>query len=124
MDTVVNGQIVRIPNSARKAFSTASKEYLAVWFDQYDGKDDRCYMFTDAELRPFVHVDLQGLKLVQGRLYPLVQGDRKAYLTQVVQDGVTYQFKLSDFSVKRAKERAIRNPEDCTRRSLWARLTS
>ena len=48
--TVKSGRMVKVENTKRKTFSHAAKTYLAVWVENKNGKNERCLLFTEAEL--------------------------------------------------------------------------
>lgn len=47
---VVAGRIVAVYNTKKKAFSNAKDQYLAIWVEDADGKNERCLLFTDKEI--------------------------------------------------------------------------
>jgi hypothetical protein len=48
---VVAGRLVPVFNTERKAFSNAKKQYTAIWVEDADGENERCLLFTDAEIK-------------------------------------------------------------------------
>jgi hypothetical protein len=49
--TVKNGRIIQVWNTARKKFSNAKKKYFAVWVEDANGKNERCLLFTEKEIK-------------------------------------------------------------------------
>lgn len=50
-ETVKNGRIIRVWNKDRPKFSNANKIYHAIWVEDADGDNERCLLFTDAEIK-------------------------------------------------------------------------
>jgi len=48
--TVKNGRLIRVKNTERPNFSNAKEEYIAVFVEDADGKNERCLLFTDKEI--------------------------------------------------------------------------
>ena len=49
--TVKNGRLIQVWNDLRKKFSNAKKVYWAVWVEDANGKNERCLLFTDKEIK-------------------------------------------------------------------------
>ena len=49
--TVKNGRLIQVWNDLRKKFSNALKTYWAVWVEDANGKNERCLLFTEAEIK-------------------------------------------------------------------------
>ena len=49
--TVKNGRLIQIWNDNRPEFSSAKKTYWAVWVEDANGKNERCLLFTDKEIK-------------------------------------------------------------------------
>jgi hypothetical protein len=45
------GRLIRVWNDERKKFSNAAPEYISVWVEDADGKNERCLLFTDHEIK-------------------------------------------------------------------------
>jgi hypothetical protein len=45
------GRCIPVWNTERKAFSNAKKQYTAVWVEDANGENERCLLFTEAELK-------------------------------------------------------------------------
>jgi len=45
-----NGRLIQVWNDKRKKFSNAKKVYWALWVEDANGKNERCFLFTDKEL--------------------------------------------------------------------------
>lgn len=44
------GRLIRVWNEERKKFSNAAPEYISVWVEDADGKNERCLLFTQHEI--------------------------------------------------------------------------
>ena len=44
------GRLLRVKNTKTKSFTHESDSYIAVWVSDWDGKNKRCILFTDAEI--------------------------------------------------------------------------
>ena len=49
--TVKNGRLIKVPNTKRPKFSNANTEYYAVYVENAEGKDERCLLFTEKEIK-------------------------------------------------------------------------
>jgi len=49
--TIKNGRLIQVWNDLRKKFSNALKIYWAVWVEDANGKNERCLLFTDKEIK-------------------------------------------------------------------------
>jgi hypothetical protein len=45
------GRLIRVWNEDRRKFSKASLQYISVWVEDADGKNERCLLFTDNEIK-------------------------------------------------------------------------
>lgn len=59
---VVPGRIVRVKNTKKLKFSNAKDEYLAVWVEDANGKNERCLLFTERELSLAEHRSKKNLE--------------------------------------------------------------
>jgi hypothetical protein len=48
--TIVAGRLVRVKNTKKPKFSNAKDEYLAVWIEDANSKNERCILLTQREL--------------------------------------------------------------------------
>lgn len=48
---VVAGRLIRVQNTNRPTFSNSKDEYFSIWVEDADGKNERCLMFTERELK-------------------------------------------------------------------------
>ena len=48
---IVAGRIVRVRNTKKPKFSNAKNEYLAIFVEDANGKNERCLLFTERELK-------------------------------------------------------------------------
>lgn len=44
------GRLIRVWNTARKKFSREARQYSALWIEDSDGKNERCWFFTDKDI--------------------------------------------------------------------------
>jgi len=49
--TITNGRMVKVSNEKRKKFSNAKTEYYAIWVEDHNGKNEKCLLLTEAEIR-------------------------------------------------------------------------
>ncbi len=49
--TVKNGRLIQVHNENRPIFSNAKKTYYAIWVEDANGKNERCLLLTDNEIR-------------------------------------------------------------------------
>ena len=47
----VAGRLIRVENTQKPAFSNAKDEYISVWVEDADGRNERCLLFTERELK-------------------------------------------------------------------------
>ena len=45
------GRLIRVWNDEKKKFSNAAPEYVSVWVEDANGKNERCLLFTDHEIQ-------------------------------------------------------------------------
>lgn len=45
------GRLIRVWNEDRRKFSNAKMQYISVWVEDADGKNERCLLFTDNEIK-------------------------------------------------------------------------
>lgn len=45
------GRLIRVWNEDRRKFSNAKLEYISVWVEDADGKNERCLLFTENEIK-------------------------------------------------------------------------
>lgn len=48
---VAPGRLIRVKNTKKPKFSNAKNEYLAIFVEDADGKNERCLLFTERELK-------------------------------------------------------------------------
>lgn len=44
------GRLIRVHNTKRKKFSNASFKYNALWVEDANGSNERCWLLTDKEI--------------------------------------------------------------------------
>jgi len=49
--TVKNGRLLKVWNDKRPKFSNADKIYFAVWVEDANGKNERCLLFTEEQIK-------------------------------------------------------------------------
>jgi hypothetical protein len=45
------GRLIRVWNTEKKKFSNAKPWYISLWVEDADGKNERCLLFTENEIR-------------------------------------------------------------------------
>jgi len=48
---VAAGRLIRVENTKKPKFSNAKNEYVAVFVEDASGKNERCLLFTERELK-------------------------------------------------------------------------
>jgi hypothetical protein len=48
---VKNGRLIQVYNENRPEFSNAKKTYYAIWVEDANGKNERCLLLTENEIR-------------------------------------------------------------------------
>lgn len=48
---IKSGRLVRVWNTEKKKFSNAAPKYVSVWVEDADGKNERCLLFTENEIK-------------------------------------------------------------------------
>ncbi len=56
---IKNGRLVKVWNTLKKKFSNAKLMYFAIWVEDANGKNERCLLFTEAEIARAEHRALQ-----------------------------------------------------------------
>ena len=44
------GRLIRVWNTDRKKFSREARQYTALWIEDANGENERCWMLTDKEI--------------------------------------------------------------------------
>jgi len=44
------GRLIRVWNTKRKKFSNEARQYTALWVEDKDGGNERCWLLTDKEI--------------------------------------------------------------------------
>jgi len=45
------GRLIKVWNTEKKKFSNAKPWYISIWVEDADGKNERCLLFTEAEIK-------------------------------------------------------------------------
>lgn len=45
------GRLIRVWNTERKKFSRENLQYTALWVEDANGKNERCWLLTDSEIK-------------------------------------------------------------------------
>jgi hypothetical protein len=48
---VVMGRLIRVKNTGKQKFSNEKSEYISIQVEDADGKNERCLLFTERELK-------------------------------------------------------------------------
>lgn len=51
MATAKSGRLIKVNNTKIPKLSNANKEYFAVWVEDSNGKNERCLLFTEHEIK-------------------------------------------------------------------------
>lgn len=114
------GRAIRVKNLNPR--NREAEVYIALQVEDVDSSNERCVLFTEHELDLCPVLDVSW-DLVPGRLYPYSDNQYSGYIVKTL----TYSSKRDEWYVvvrritaKRlevADERAMKNPEDLTKKS-------
>lgn len=114
------GRAIRVRNlDPRKG---EAENYIALQVEDLDGKNERCILFTEHELELCPVLDITW-DLVPGRLYPYADNQYEGYIVKTFtyskkrNEWFTVVRRITTNRLKMADERAMKNPEDLTRKS-------
>ena len=48
---IKNGRMIRVSNTEKKKFSNANEQYVALWVEDSNGKNERCLLFTESAIK-------------------------------------------------------------------------
>lgn len=118
--TVKLGRAIRVKNTDPRIGEADT--YIALQVEDLDGKNERCILFTEHELNICPVLDITW-DLIPGRLYPYSDNQYSGYIVKTL----TFSSKKNEWYVvvrritaKRleiAEDRAMKNPEDLTKKS-------
>lgn len=114
------GRAIRVKNLNPR--NREAEVYIALQVEDVDSSNERCVLFTEHELDLCPVLDVSW-DLVPGRLYPYSDNQYSGYIVKTL----TYSSKRDEWYIvvrritaKRlevADERAMKNPEDLTKKS-------
>lgn len=52
---IKHGRLVKVKNTNRPKFTNAKQQYYAVWVEDANGKNERCLLFTEHEIKMAEH---------------------------------------------------------------------
>lgn len=114
------GRAIRVKNlDPRKG---EEEVYIALQVEDLNGKNERCVLFTEHELELCPVLDISW-DLVPGRLYPYADNQYEGYIVKTFtyskkrNEWFTVVRRITTNRLKMADERAMKNPEDLTRKS-------
>lgn len=117
------GRVFLVENKNKTASSNAN--YIAVQVEKENGKGETCLLFTLNEWSTSPIVDTK-IPLKDGRLYFFAEGETNGYLLKTTEqyndEWMTVIRKLTERKIDRAYDRALRNPEDLTKKSWFEDL--
>lgn len=121
--TVKLGQLIKIENKEKK--STENEFYIALQVEDFDGKNERCILFTENEVKNATRISYDNFfveNMKAGRLCPFVFNSN-AYLIKVFDENEQeLVLKFSKKVIDAADLRATKNPEDLTKKSFFRNL--
>lgn len=121
--TVKLGQLIKIENKEKK--STENSYYIALQVENYDGKNERCILFTENEVKNATRINYDNFfieYMKAGRLCPFIFNSN-SYLIKVFDENEQeLVLKFSKKVIEAADERARKNPEDLTKKSFFRNL--
>ena len=114
------GQFVKIENKSRK--KAENKSYIAIQVEDVDGGNERCILFTEIELTDATNVSSSNWfssNLKPGRIYPMIIGKQKFYIIKIFNKNEEEKIlKLTRSLLLKGERRAVKNPEDLTKKSF------
>lgn len=113
---VKNGVVVTVKNKQPKRM--AATEYVAVWVEDQNGKNERCIMMTGKEMDG-LRTAILPFDMVMGRLYPCSVGMMDFFAVKVV-DVVPMQLCITTAMLARFEDRARANAEDIPKKGFLA----
>ena len=48
---IKTGRLIKVWNTEKKKFSNAKPWYVSIWVEDADGKNERCLLFTEKEIK-------------------------------------------------------------------------
>ena len=115
---VVLGQMIKVQNQDKR--NLQCENYIAVQVEDEDGENERCLLFTEIQLAdmPKITSKLLQKNMVAGRLYSFVIGRHKAFVVKMFNRyGDEKTFRISPKKLQLAQKRAVKNPQDLTKKS-------
>ena len=115
---VVLGQMIKVQNQDKK--NLQCENYIAVQVEDEDGENERCLLFTEIQLAdmPKMTSKLLQKNMVVGRLYSFVIGCHKAFVVKMFnRSGDEKIFRISPKKLQLSQKRAMKNPQDLTKKS-------
>lgn len=115
---IVLGQMIKVQNQNKRNLQNDS--YIAVQVQDEDGQNERCLLFTEIELSDMPKVKSEFLmqKMVEGRIYSFCIGMKQLFLLKMSNRTETSMiFRISKRKLEIAEKRAMKNPQDLTKKS-------
>ena len=114
------GQLIKVENKNKKKLE--NKSYIALQVEDLDGSNERCILFTEIELTDATNISSSNWfsdNLKPGRIYPMMIGKNKFYMLKVFNTKEeTKILKLTKSLLLSGERRAVKNPEDLTKKSF------
>ena len=120
---VVLGQAVKVANQEQKM--NENEVYLAFQVEDENGLNERCILFTEIEFSDLEKItfDFAFNKMVDGRIYSAVIDKKPTNLVKLANgEGDKKIYRISATQLKTAEERALKNPEDLTKKNFFTDL--
>lgn len=119
---VTLGKKIRVANQDQK--SNENEIYIAIQVEDESGDNERCLLFTEAELDAIETVKFNFAydNMKPGRLYCANLDKKDTYLVKLDDDSNNSLYRVSPSQLKAAEERAKRNPEDLTKKGFITNL--
>lgn len=118
------GQFIKIENKNKKKLENNS--YIAIQVEDLNGDNERCILFTEIELTDATNIDSSNWfskNLIPGRIYPMLIGKHTFYMLKIFNSNEDEKIlKLTKTLLAKAEKRAIKNPEDLTKKSFLRNL--
>lgn len=50
-NSIKNGRLIKVWNTEKPKFSNANEQYIAIWVEDANGKNERCLLFTPSAIK-------------------------------------------------------------------------
>ena len=122
MAEVKLGTLITVQNKNKQ--NLQNQRYIALQVEDFTGQNETCILFTEIQLADMEKIQAAWLmdSLIFGRIYPITINKRQTNMIKVNNNGIIHILRVSNTQLNRAKNRALKNPEDLTKKSMLTDL--